>query len=57
MAKYVIEALRSHQIDLLLLRSGLFEEFIRNRAGNLLDLFERAMGKAVSGRDADEVIR
>ena len=37
-----------------------FERFeqvvIRNRAGHLLDVIERAMGKAVSGRDADEVI-
>jgi hypothetical protein len=51
------EILRSHQIDPVLLRSDSFEEFIRNRAGNLLDLIERAMGKAVSGRDADEVVR
>jgi len=51
------EILRSHQIEPVLLRSDTFEEFIRNRAGNLLDLIERAMGKAVSGRDADEVIR
>jgi hypothetical protein len=51
------EILRSHQIDPSLLRSDAFEAFIRNRAGNLLDLIERAMGKAVSGRDADEVIR
>ena len=51
------EILRSHQINATLLRTDSFEEFIRNRAGNLLDLIERAMGKAVSGRDADEVIR
>ncbi len=51
------EILRSHQIDPALLRSDAFEEFIRNRAGQLLDLIERATGKAVTGRDADEVIR
>jgi hypothetical protein len=51
------EILRSHQIDPALLRSDSFEEFIRNRAGNLLDLIERAMGKAISGRDGHEVIR
>ena len=49
--------LRSHQINPTLLRSDSFDDFIRNRAGKLLDLIERAMGKAVSGRDADEVIR
>jgi hypothetical protein len=51
------EILRSHQIDPVLLRSDSFEEFIRIRAGRLLDLIERSMGKAVSGRVADEVIR
>ncbi len=57
MAKYVVEILRSHRFDPKMLRSSLFEEFIRNRAGNLIDLIERAIGKAVSGRDADGVIR
>ncbi len=51
------EILRSHKVDPALLRSDSFEEFIRNRGGSLLDLIERAMGKAVAGRDADEVIR
>ena len=51
------EILRSHQIDPALLRSDAFEEFIRNRAGKLLDVIEREMGKAVPGRDADKVIR
>ena len=49
--------LLSHQINPALLRSDTFEEFIRDRAGKLLDLIERTMGKAISGRDADEVIR
>jgi hypothetical protein len=51
------EILRSHQIEPMLLRADSFEDFIRTRAASLLDLIERAMGKAVSGRDADEVIR
>jgi len=51
------EILQSHQIDPALLRSDGFEEFIRDRAGRLLDLIERAMGKAISGRDSEEVIR
>ncbi len=51
------EILRSHQIEPALLRADAFEEFIRDRAGKLLDLIEQAMGKAVSGRDADEVVR
>jgi hypothetical protein len=49
------EILQTHQIDPSLLRSDSFEEFMRSRAGGLLDLIERAMGKAVAGRDADEV--
>jgi hypothetical protein len=51
------EILRSHRIDPTLLRSDSFEEFVRSRAGNLLDLIEGAMGKSISGRDADEVVR
>ena len=43
------EILRSHQIEPALLRADAFEEFIRDRAGKLLDLIEQAMGKAVSG--------
>ena len=51
------EILHSHQLNPTLLRSDNFEEFIRDRAGRLLDLIERAMGKAISGRDSEEVIR
>jgi len=51
------EILDSHQINPALLRSDNFEEFVRDRAGRLLDLIERAMGKAISGRDSEEVIR
>ena len=50
------EILKTHKIAPGLLRSDAFEKFIRNRASNLLDLIEAAMGKRISGRDSDEVI-
>jgi len=50
------EILKTHKIAPDLLRSDEFEEFMRDRASNLLDLIEAAMGKKVSGRDSDEVI-
>jgi hypothetical protein len=34
-----------------------FDEFVRDVAGRLPDLIEGAMRKAVSGPDADEVVR
>lgn len=51
------EILQTHQIRPELLRGDNFEDFIRYRASSLLDLIEEAMGKAVSGRDSEEVIR
>ncbi|QDU39204.1 hypothetical protein Mal4_35410 [Maioricimonas rarisocia] len=50
------EIIDSHAIDPLLLRSDRFDDFIQDRAIRLLDLIEQAMGKAVSGRDANETI-
>ena len=50
------EILKTHKIAPDLLRSDSFQELIRNRASNLLDLIETAMGKRISGRDSDEVI-
>jgi len=50
------DILRSHLIDPELLRTDDFDGFIRDRGMRLLDLIEKAMGKAVTGRDADEVI-
>jgi hypothetical protein len=50
------EILKTHKIAPDLIRSDAFEEFMRDRASNLLDLIEAAMGKKVSGRDSDEVI-
>jgi hypothetical protein len=51
------EILSTHQVSPGLLRSDAFEGFIRDRAGRLLDLIESATGKAVSGRDSDEVLQ
>jgi hypothetical protein len=38
------------------LREDDFYGFLRDRASSLLDLIESAMGKAIPGRDAEEVI-
>ena len=50
------EILKTHKIAPELLRSDSFENFIRDRASNILDLIEAAMNKRISGRDSDEVI-
>ncbi len=50
------EILSSHLIDPLLLREDAFDEFIRDRARLLLDMVEKAMGKTVVGRDAEDVV-
>ena len=51
------QILLTHGISPGLLRTNSFEEFVRDRASQLLDLIEKAMGKAIVGRDSDEVIR
>lgn len=48
--------LGTHCVDPGLLRRDEFDAFIRARACRLLDLVEGAMGKAVSGRDSEEVV-
>lgn len=53
----VIEAITSHKIDYQLLITDNFYDFIINRARKLLDSIEKAMGKAVSGRDSEETIK
>jgi len=50
------EILKTHKITPELLRLDSFEDFIRDRASNILDLIEAAMDKRISGRDSDEVI-
>lgn len=49
--------LASHPIDASLLRTDDFSHFIASRATALLDKIEEAMGKRVTGRDAEEVVR
>ena len=49
--------LRSHLIAPENLKSDNFDMFIVERAKALLDLIEEAMGKKVSGRDAEETVR
>lgn len=50
------QILQSHLISPQLLRRDAFDAFLRDRAARLLDLIERAMGKKIAGRDADEVL-
>ncbi len=50
------EILGTHLIDSTLLRADKFDLFIRARARQLLDMVERATGKAVVGRDAEDVV-
>lgn len=49
--------LRSHLIAPENLKANNFDKFIVDRAKALLDLIEGAMGKKVSGRDAEETVR
>jgi hypothetical protein len=51
------EILLTHQISPILLRADSFGDFIRDRASRLLNLIEEATGKAVTGRDSDEVVQ
>ena len=50
----ISKALVSHAVNEELLRSDQFDEFMRDRAGRLLNLIERATAKAVAGRDSAE---
>ncbi len=38
-----------------LIRKDAFDDFLRTRAGRLLDLIEDATGKPIPGRDSEEV--
>ena len=53
----VDELIASHQVIPALLRADDFDAFIRDRARQLLDLIGAAMGKTVTGRDSEEVVR
>jgi hypothetical protein len=49
------QILRSHVIEPELVRKDTFDDFLRARAGRLLDLIEDATGKPIPGRDSEEV--
>ena len=51
------EHLQSHLIKPEFLRSNDFSSFMVARATVLLDKIEEAMGKAITGRDSEEVVR
>jgi hypothetical protein len=53
----VDELLTSHNITPLLMRNDEFDLFIQDRARQLLDLIGAAMGKTITGRDSEEVIK
>ena len=49
--------LESHWLDVEAMRNDDFDQFIIKRAGKLLDAISVAMGKPISGRDSDDVIK
>lgn len=49
--------LESHWLDTTYCRNDDFDNFIIRRAGKLLDAIETAMGKTISGRDSEEVVK
>jgi hypothetical protein len=53
----VDSAIESHHIDPHLLKENLFDEFIIDRAKQLLNRIEKAIGKSTSGRDSEETIK
>jgi hypothetical protein len=55
-AERLDEIISSHQATPQVLRQDAFATFIVERAISLLDLIQGAMGKAISGRDSEEVI-
>lgn len=55
--KQIDAALESHMVNPTLLRSDDFFLYVTDRATRILDRIEKAMGKAVSGRDSEETKR
>jgi len=47
---------KSHLIEPTLIRTNDFQLFILDRSTKLLEIIENAMGKAVTGKDSDEVL-
>lgn len=52
----MMQTLAAHAINENLLRQDDFDGFVRDRATRLLDLIEKATGKAIAGRDSTETI-
>ena len=50
------QILATHLIEPSLLRADDFDTFILDRARQLLDLVEKAIGKAVVGRETEDVV-
>ena len=55
-AQRVDVILRTHLIDPDPIRADDFQRFLRQRAAALLDAIERAVGKPVQGRDAEDTV-
>jgi hypothetical protein len=55
-AASVTESLATHAIKEDMLRSDDFDGHVRDRACRLLDLVEKATGKAIAGRDSTETV-
>jgi hypothetical protein len=53
--KHLNEILQTHFIEPQSLYQDDFDAFLLDRAGKLLDVIEKAMGKPVSGRDSEDV--
>ncbi len=53
----IVEAIESHKVNYNHLASDDFDAYFIDRAKQLLDRIEKAMGKSVSGRDSEETIR
>ena len=51
------EAIVSHKINYSHLASDNFDAYFIDRAQQLLNRIEKAMGKSVSGRDSEDTIR
>ncbi len=53
----IIQALESHKINSSLLMADAFDDYFVDRAKQILDRIEKAIGKSISGRDSEETIR
>ena len=51
------EILRSHKIEPQLLKSDDFDAYIKDRATKILNRIEKAIGKSVSGRNSEDILK